>query len=148
MALLERGGKELRPTLTLEPCTNAWTLVVGLRCRRSSVSRFGGASVDIPAPAGITAHQPPVDPASHDMEGDGFGCSQEGYYPTSARCTPSFIGAYPCHVVVTHGALPSYRYPSRELVAHQRAVVTESYHPRGVAVRGFEGGLCLKPAPN
>jgi len=64
----------------------------------------------------------------------GFGCSQEGYYPTSARCTPSFIGACPCHVVVTHGALPSYRYPSRELVAHQRAVVTESYHPRGVAV--------------
>ena len=95
MALLEREreeGRELRPTLTLELVVYDKTLVVGLRCcRRSvgrSVSRFGGASVDIPAPADITAHQPPVDPASHDTEGDGFGCSQEGYYPASARCTP------------------------------------------------------------
>ncbi len=73
MALLEREreeGRELRPTLTLELVVYDKTLVVGLRCcRRSvgrSVSRFGGASVDIPAPADITAHQPPVDPASHD----------------------------------------------------------------------------------
>lgn len=94
MALLEREreeGRELRPTLTLELVVYDKTLVVGLRCRRSvgrSVSRFGGASVDIPAPAGITAHQPPVDPASHDTtEQDGFGGSPEGYYPTSARCT-------------------------------------------------------------
>lgn len=103
MALLEREreeGRELRPTLTLELVVYDKTLVVGLRCRRSvgrSVSRFGGASVDIPAPADITAHQPPVDPASHDSERDGFGCSQEGYYPTSARCTPRSIGACPSY---------------------------------------------------
>jgi hypothetical protein len=64
--------------------------VVGLLaiCHQSVSRSLGDASVDIPASAGITAHQPPVDPASHDTtEQDGFGGSPEGYYPTSARCT-------------------------------------------------------------
>ena len=94
MALLERererGREGERPTLTLEPCTNAWTLVVGLLaiCRQSVSRSLGVASSNVSATVSITTHQSPVDPADHDTtEQDGFGGSPEGYYPTSARCT-------------------------------------------------------------
>lgn len=125
IALLEREreeGRELRLTLTLEPCTNAWTLVVGLRCcRRSvsrSVSRFGGASVDIPAPADITAHQPPVDPASHDHRTRRLRRLTGGLLPNIGALHSGCFPVPIFRVVVTHRALPFYRYPSRELFAH------------------------------
>lgn len=72
---------------------------------------------------------PPVDPADHDTEGDGFGCSAEGYYPTSLFCTPR---SYRCLSVTLSsliGLLSFYGYPSRELKYVLCAVVTESYHP-------------------
>lgn len=130
MALLEREreeGRELRPTLTLELVVYDKTLVVGLRCRRSvgrSVSRFGGASVDIPAPADITAHQPPVDPASHDHRTRRLRRLTGGLLPNIGALHSGCFPVPIFRVVVTHWALPFYRYPSRELVAHQRAVVT------------------------
>lgn len=122
IALLERErkGGSLRPTLTLEPCTNAWTLVIGLRCRRSvgrSVA-LGVASSNVSATVSITTHQSPVDPADHDTEGDGFGCSAEGYYPTSLFCTPR---SYRCLSVTLSsliGLPPFYGYPSRGLNHH------------------------------
>lgn len=130
----------MRPTLTLEPCCKAWTLVVSLRCRRSSVSRFGVASSNVSATVSITTHQSPVDPADHDMFKDGFGCSAEGYYPASLFCTLSFISACLSHIV-THWALSFYRYPSRELfrlaVRCRHLVLPPTQHGRYRLLRGI-----------
>ena len=70
MALLEgerEKGRELRPTLTLELVVYDKTLVVGLRCRRSSVSRSRQGLKVLPALCQHYSQTLPVDPADHNV---------------------------------------------------------------------------------
>lgn len=127
---LREGRSELRPTLTLEPCTYAGTLVVGriTSAVGRSVGHIGRAAGGVPAPASITAHQPPVDPAGHDTERDGCGCSPEGFPNIGALHSR----LYWCQSITLSsliGLPPFYGYPSRGLKYVLCAVVTESYHP-------------------
>lgn len=145
---LREGRSELRPTLTLEPCTYAGTLVVGriTSAVGRSVGHIGRASGGIPAPASITAHQPPVDPAGHDTERDGCGCSPEGFPNIGALHSR----LYWCQSITLSsliGLPPVYGYPSRGLKYVLCAVVTESYHPHNTGGnRLLREGLCLKDA--
>ena len=119
-----------------------------LPCRRSSVSRSRRWLRVLSATCQHYGQTPPVDPADHDTEGDGFGCSAEGYYPTSLFCTPR---SYRCLSVTLSsliGLLSFYRYPSRELfrlaVRCRHLVLPPTQHGRQ---QGLRRGLCLKDCP-
>ena len=86
---LREGRSELRPTLTLEPCTYAGTLVVGriTSAVGRSVGHIGRGSGLCPPPVNVTAIAPPVVPVNHDREGMASALHRR-VAPTSMPCTP------------------------------------------------------------
>lgn len=148
IALLEGGGRELRPTLTLEPCTNAWTLVVGLRCRRSSVSRSRRWLRVLSATCQHYGQTPPVDPADHDTEGVALAVRRRVTTQRLRVALRALSVPVPVTLSSLIGLLSFYRYPSRELKYVLCAVVTESCHPHNTGGTGFLRGIVLERLPN
>ncbi len=142
----EEGGS-LRPTLTLEPCTNAWTLVVSLRCRRSSVSRSRRWLRVLSATCQHYGQTPPVDPADHNERGGWLRLFGGGLLPNIA-VLHSEILSVPVPVTLSLiGLPPFYGYPSRGLNHHcALSSLSPTTHTMG-SNRLLRGGLCLKGGP-
>ena len=75
-----------------------------------SVGHIGRASGGVPAPAGITAHQPPVDPAGHDSVGMAAAVRRR-VAPTSLLRTLGSTSAYPNGLYRHSSGASSLQFP-------------------------------------
>ena len=75
-----------------------------------SVGHIGRASGGVPAPASITAHQPPVDPAGHDSVGMAAAVRRR-VAPTSLLRTLGSTSAYPNGLYRHSSGASSLRFP-------------------------------------
>lgn len=150
MALLEEGGREFEANThprAMHECmdSSGWP---ALPCRRSSVSRSRQRLRVLPAFCQHYGQTPPVDPADHNERGDGFGCSAEGYYPTSLFCTPR---SYRCLSLSLSliGLPPFYGYPSRGLNQHcALSSLSPTTHTMGMGGNRLLRGIVLERLPN